>query len=356
MTQLNPDSIYVDHLITQIHSNLTLLANQGKINQSDLSVIKSKLPPISSLDVPSNNSRESIFPVPSTAGPIEHSSPRTDTTASQPHYSTNVPQPHHSPNVPQPHHSTNVPQPHHSANVPQPHHSTNVPQPHHSTNVTQTSERATTDRYKRARALWSYNGSAADDLSFTKGDIIVVLAEENADWWRGEVVGNQAGPGLFPSNHVEVIPNGPESSTPARAPLPPATGYTGPTNTDQYNQQSHVQYGTPPPPQHNPSTQYVPPPSNPNQYPNGPPIQYGPSQGSNQWQAPPYNNPYNQPDYKSTPLPPPLVHTQSAPPAQVIVEKPKKKPFQGRFGQALAGGAGFGAGSAVATHVVNAIL
>ncbi|KAJ7678550.1 SH3 domain-containing protein [Mycena rosella] len=50
----------------------------------------------------------------------------------------------------------------------------------------------------QARALWPYNedGRDADDLSFSAGDIIEVVKEENADWWMGRVNGKQA---LFPS-------------------------------------------------------------------------------------------------------------------------------------------------------------
>ncbi|KAJ6612286.1 SH3-domain-containing protein [Mycena sp. CBHHK59/15] len=70
----------------------------------------------------------------------------------------------------------------------------------------------------QARALWPYNenGQDADDLSFSAGDIIEVVKEENADWWMGRINGKEA---LFPAAYVEKI------ATPAPAPnFPPAAG------------------------------------------------------------------------------------------------------------------------------------
>ncbi|KAJ7454818.1 SH3 domain-containing protein [Mycena latifolia] len=70
----------------------------------------------------------------------------------------------------------------------------------------------------QARALWPYNenGQDADDLSFSAGDIIEVVKEENADWWMGRFNGKQA---LFPSAYVEKIaapaPNSPPAGRPA---------------------------------------------------------------------------------------------------------------------------------------------
>lgn len=70
----------------------------------------------------------------------------------------------------------------------------------------------------QARALWPYNedGRDADDLSFSAGDIIEVVKEENADWWMGRHNGKQA---LFPSAYVEKIE---APAPPAGRTLPPA--------------------------------------------------------------------------------------------------------------------------------------
>jgi len=73
----------------------------------------------------------------------------------------------------------------------------------------------------QARALWPYNedGRDADDLSFSAGDIIEVVREENADWWMGRVNGKEA---LFPSAYVEKITAPAPTSPPAGRNLPPA--------------------------------------------------------------------------------------------------------------------------------------
>ncbi|KAF8838584.1 SH3-domain-containing protein, partial [Paxillus ammoniavirescens] len=61
-----------------------------------------------------------------------------------------------------------------------------------------------------ARAIWGYNedGVEPDDLSFSTGEMIEIVAEKNADWWLGKVSGKE---GLFPSNHVEKV----QSTSPA---------------------------------------------------------------------------------------------------------------------------------------------
>ncbi|KAH9456786.1 hypothetical protein MJO29_010732 [Puccinia striiformis f. sp. tritici] len=268
----NPESIYTAHLITQIHANLDVLLQQAKISRNNVDIIKDALPQIP-------GRADSSLPEPSFPSGRAPSLPRTT-----PITQTGHPQPasHHPPSP-----------------LPAP----SAPPAHQPL-----------QQFKQARALWAYRGSAADDLSFEKGDIVVILAEENPDWWRGQVLNGQQPGGLFPSNHVEII------SVPA-----------------QLNRISTPQY------QHQ---QPIAP------YPSGPP------QGHPGYQFPAYSQAPQYGDYKTHQAapPPPLQHTQSAPPANITVEKPKKNLLQGRFGQALAGGAGFGAGSAVATHVVNAIL
>ncbi|KIM40588.1 hypothetical protein M413DRAFT_446019 [Hebeloma cylindrosporum] len=166
----------------------------------------------------------------------------------------------------------------------------------------------------RARALWSYNedGRESNDHKFASGDTIEVIDTSNSDWWRGRLHGRE---GLFPSTYVERLPDPPSVPYPEKPPSFP----TGPT------------YNTPYYPQQNP-------------YPQQPPY-HGPPQG------PPPNGPY-----------PP---GPQQPPHQVVVvnqEDPKKKKgfFQGSLGNTLAhsavGGAGFGAGSAVAGGIVNSIF
>ncbi|KAK7032887.1 protein csh3 [Favolaschia claudopus] len=78
----------------------------------------------------------------------------------------------------------------------------------------------------QARALWPYNenGQEPDDLSFSVGDIIEVVKEENSDWWMGRFNGKQA---LFPSAYVEKITAPVAAPAPAAARrLPPAAANT----------------------------------------------------------------------------------------------------------------------------------
>ncbi|EGG01412.1 uncharacterized protein MELLADRAFT_67074 [Melampsora larici-populina 98AG31] len=275
----NSDTIYLNHIISQIHSNLSLLLSQDKISNTDVAFIKAKLPALASNQSATQDARTSMPSIPTSqyqqpvAMPVSQPAPPTQ------------------------------------------------PNPPSSNQTNPTGGQKSNDNYKRAKAVWTYSGSAPDDLSFQKGDIIVILAEENADWWRGE--------------HVDVIPS---SNEPA---------VMQPPVNNQTSAQPYSQYQHNPPP-----TQYAPPMTS--NYSNGhPQPSYAPAP---HWQAPPYHHGQYQGDIKAPPMsghmaPPPLQHTQSAPPTQVVVEKPKKKPFQGRLGQALVGGAGFGAGSAVASHV-----
>ncbi|KAJ7746611.1 SH3 domain-containing protein [Mycena metata] len=97
----------------------------------------------------------------------------------------------------------------------------------------------------QARALWSYNenGQDADDLSFSAGDIIDVVKEENADWWMGRVNGKQA---LFPSAYVEKIA---APSAPAARNLPPAlNGNAGAKPAYRPFMAAHQGSDAPPPP------------------------------------------------------------------------------------------------------------
>ncbi|PLW14947.1 hypothetical protein PCANC_07940 [Puccinia coronata f. sp. avenae] len=282
MSQLNRDhleSIYSDHLIHQIHANLDLLLRQSKISRTNVDIIKNALSEQSNrsnpaLPEPTNANNGGSFPQP-TALITLNGYQESQATHHNPHLPSSFPPP------PPPLAHTSSPQ------------------------------------SKQARALWAYRGSAADDLSFEKGDIIVILAEENPDWWRGQVLNSQQSGGLFPSNHVEVINS--VASQPQHSSSP------------HYNQHENHSIA---------------------HYPTGPP------HGNPGYQSPAYSQPPRYGDHKAPQAvaPPPLQHTQSAPPVNITVEKPKKNLLQGRFGQALAGGAGFGAGSAVATHVVNAIL
>ncbi|CAB4257167.1 similar to Saccharomyces cerevisiae YHL002W HSE1 Subunit of the endosomal Vps27p-Hse1p complex required for sorting of ubiquitinated membrane proteins into intralumenal vesicles prior to vacuolar degradation [Maudiozyma barnettii] len=55
---------------------------------------------------------------------------------------------------------------------------------------------------KKVRAMYDLNSSEKDELSFKKGDIIIVLEQVYRDWWRGTLHGKI---GIFPLNYVTPI-------------------------------------------------------------------------------------------------------------------------------------------------------
>ncbi|KAL1436160.1 hypothetical protein MTO96_010898 [Rhipicephalus appendiculatus] len=57
-------------------------------------------------------------------------------------------------------------------------------------------------RGEQVRALFPFIGQQEDELSFQKGDVLVVLSKEDASWWKGELAGRV---GLFPANYVEPL-------------------------------------------------------------------------------------------------------------------------------------------------------
>ncbi|XP_048105795.1 intersectin-2a isoform X3 [Alosa alosa] len=50
-------------------------------------------------------------------------------------------------------------------------------------------------------AMYDYKAANEDEMSFSKGQLISVLNQDNADWWKGEVNGAT---GLFPTNYVKM--------------------------------------------------------------------------------------------------------------------------------------------------------
>ncbi|KZO94615.1 SH3-domain-containing protein [Calocera viscosa TUFC12733] len=57
------------------------------------------------------------------------------------------------------------------------------------------------------RALYDYSATDAACLAFRKGDVIELLERMESGWWDGLLNGER---GWFPSNYVEVLPNGEE--------------------------------------------------------------------------------------------------------------------------------------------------
>ncbi|KIO07476.1 hypothetical protein M404DRAFT_23979 [Pisolithus tinctorius Marx 270] len=56
----------------------------------------------------------------------------------------------------------------------------------------------------RAIALFNFHAVEAGDLTFSKGDVIVVTRKSDStdDWWTGKVNGKE---GIFPANFVELV-------------------------------------------------------------------------------------------------------------------------------------------------------
>jgi hypothetical protein len=85
---------------------------------------------------------------------------------------------------------------------------------------------STPQHKKQFKAIWSYNGTQADELSFVEGDRIELSQEISEGWSKGCVVrsdGSRSDEGMFPSNYVEVIAEEASitSGTALSPPLPP---------------------------------------------------------------------------------------------------------------------------------------
>lgn len=65
-------------------------------------------------------------------------------------------------------------------------------------------------KFKRVIALYDLTSTENDELSFKKGEIIVVLEQVYRDWWKGILNGKI---GIFPINYVQELNNNELSST-----------------------------------------------------------------------------------------------------------------------------------------------
>lgn len=60
-------------------------------------------------------------------------------------------------------------------------------------------------RLRRVQAMYDCEADHHDELSFAEGEVLVVLGEEDADWWHGYVEGQPNHLGLFPSSFVHTL-------------------------------------------------------------------------------------------------------------------------------------------------------
>lgn len=60
-------------------------------------------------------------------------------------------------------------------------------------------------KLKRVKAMYDCVADHHDELSFNEGEVLVVLGEEDADWWHGYIEGQSDRTGLFPASFVSML-------------------------------------------------------------------------------------------------------------------------------------------------------
>lgn len=50
------------------------------------------------------------------------------------------------------------------------------------------------------KAVYDYDATDTDELTFKEGDVIEIIKEDPSGWWRGRLKGRE---GLFPNNYIE---------------------------------------------------------------------------------------------------------------------------------------------------------
>ncbi|UZJ51349.1 hypothetical protein CBS101457_000669 [Exobasidium rhododendri] len=237
---------------------------------------------------------------------------------------------------------------------------------------------------RQCKAIWSYSGAEADELTFEENDRIEIIEEVDAAWWKGCVVHADTGrsqAGLFPSNYVESIQ---EVALLSKSPPPPARNvppiYTSPIHPDQsstYNddkqqlQGYHGQLMTMPSPYSNQNHSSLGPPAwqpgvarwssgaPPAAIPAPPPSQAGYASPSPSSHGPPSPAPSNTGYYQQVATQGPSdqqPHSSQQPVVQTMEERKKHeklKKFGGRMGQTMAGGFAGGIGFGIGSHLFD---
>ncbi|XP_048027768.1 arf-GAP with SH3 domain, ANK repeat and PH domain-containing protein 2 isoform X1 [Megalobrama amblycephala] len=60
-------------------------------------------------------------------------------------------------------------------------------------------------KLRRVKAMYDCVADHHDELTFNEGDVLVVLGEEDADWWHGYIEGQPDRTGLFPASFVSML-------------------------------------------------------------------------------------------------------------------------------------------------------
>ncbi|KAG9353406.1 hypothetical protein JZ751_018001 [Albula glossodonta] len=63
----------------------------------------------------------------------------------------------------------------------------------------------TRPKVRRVRAVYDCVADHHDELTFNEGEVLVVLGEDDADWWHGYVEGQPHKKGLFPASFVHIL-------------------------------------------------------------------------------------------------------------------------------------------------------
>ncbi|TSK16232.1 Arf-GAP with SH3 domain, ANK repeat and PH domain-containing protein 2 [Bagarius yarrelli] len=58
---------------------------------------------------------------------------------------------------------------------------------------------------RRVKAMYDCVADHHDELTFREGEVLVVLAEEDTDWWHGYIEGQPNKTGLFPASFVSIL-------------------------------------------------------------------------------------------------------------------------------------------------------
>ncbi|XP_050977966.1 arf-GAP with SH3 domain, ANK repeat and PH domain-containing protein 2 isoform X2 [Labeo rohita] len=60
-------------------------------------------------------------------------------------------------------------------------------------------------KLKRVKAMYDCVADHHDELTFNEGEVLVVIGEEDADWWHGYIEGQPDRTGLFPASFVSML-------------------------------------------------------------------------------------------------------------------------------------------------------
>lgn len=63
----------------------------------------------------------------------------------------------------------------------------------------------TKSKLRRVKAMYDCVADHHDELTFSEGEVLVVLAEEDTDWWHGYIEGQPNKTGLFPASFVSIL-------------------------------------------------------------------------------------------------------------------------------------------------------